>query len=183
MDFLFAIPSFLFHLVSSFFSLIWGIIVGIVGIVIWPFKLGWGLVMGAGKLIISILLAPLLLFYHPSAANVSAAQPVTGTIPAISNSSLEQIFNEIQQLELAGREMEPLRTKENAAQCGIRMREYQNKAENLEEKIKDLPPEYNSLNAAARGLELCVSCASFAKNSCKGVRVNLNDYQSMMSEE
>jgi len=174
-DFLFAIPSFIFHVIG------W-----IIGIFLWPFKLIWGLFIGTGKVIFSVLLAPFLLFSHP--ANVSAAQPATPTppVPAILNSQIEQIFNDIQQLELAGRQMEYSRNEwrnGNSTQCGILMRDYQNKAKKLVDKVKDFPPKYIALGSAAGGLEMCVSCMSSAQESCDVVRMNLNDYQSMMSEE
>ena len=182
MDFLFAIPSFIFHLVSTLFSWVFSFIFGIVGIVIWPFKLVWGLFMGGGKLLISVLLAPISLFYHP--ADISAAQSVVGTIPTSPNNSLEQIFNDIQGLELAGRQMEPLRNNAKLGQCGILMREYQNQVENLVEITNALPMQYKiTLGAAATKLNSCVSCSTSAKDSCKQVRDNLNYYQSMMSQE
>lgn len=183
MEFLFAIPSFIFHLVANLFSWVFSLIGGILGIVIWPFKLVWGLVMGVGKLIISVLLAPFLLFSHP--AQISAAQPVVGTIPTIPNNSIEQIFNDIQELESVGREMEPLRNNEKlSGQCGILMREYLNKVENLREITNALPIQYKiTLGAAVTRLESCVSCKTSAKESCNKVLMDLNDYQSMMSEE
>ena len=183
MDFLFAIPSFIFHLVSTLFSWVFSFIFGIVGIVIWPFKLVWGLFMGGSKLLISVLLAPISLFYHP--ADISAAQPVVGTIPTIPNNSIEQIFNDIQELESAGRQMEPLRNNEKfLGQCGSLMRKNQNKVENLREITNALPIQYKiTLGAAVTSLESCVSCKTTAQDSCNRVRENLNYYQSMMSEE
>ena len=182
MDFLFAIPSFIFHLVSTFFSWAFSVISGIVGIFLLPVKLVWGLLMGVGKTLISIVLLPTLLFSHPG--DISSSQPVVATTPTIPNNNLEQIFNEIKRLEFAGRNMEPLRTKEKSGQCGDKMREYQSQAEKLVEITEALPMPYNiALGAAARSLNSCVSCTTYAKKQCEMVRVDLSDYQSSMSEE
>jgi hypothetical protein len=182
MGFLFAIPSFIIHFLANLLSWFFSLIGGILGIVIWPFKLVWGLFMGVGKLLISVLVAPFLLFSHP--AEISAAQPVVGTVPPIPNNRIEQIFNDIKSLELAGRQMEPLRNNENLGQCGILMRDYQIEADNLVEITNDLPRQYKAtLGAAAISLNECVSCKTTAQNSCERVRDNLNDYQSMISEE
>lgn len=94
MDFLFAIPSFIFHLVSTFFSLIFSVILGIVGIALSPFKLARGLLMGVDKALISIVLLPTLLFSHPG--DISATQPVVGTSATVPNTyNLEKIYNDI----------------------------------------------------------------------------------------
>lgn len=181
MDFLFAIPIFILQLVSNLFSLIFGVIAWLVGIILWPLKLVWGICIGIGKFILSVFLAPFLLFSHP--ANVSAAQPVVSTVTAIPNSRLEQIFNDIQQLESAGRQMENLRNKGDLAQCGSKMREYQTQAENLVEKTKYLPHEYIALGSAAGSLRMCVSCSYSAQDSCDRVADDLNYYKFIMSEE
>ena len=182
MDFLFAIPSFIFHLVSTFFSWIFSVILGIVGIALSPFKLARGLLMGVDKALISIVLLPTLLFSHPG--DISSSQPVVATTPTIPNNNLEQIFNEIKRLEFAGRNMEPLRTKEKSGQCGDKMREYQKQVENLVEITDALPMSYKvTLGIAAVNLQFCVSCTTYAKKQCEMVRVDLSDYQSSMSEE
>ncbi len=177
MDFLFAIPSFIFHLVSTFFSWIFSVILGIVGIALSPFKLAWGLLMGVGKMLISILLIPTLLFSHPG--DISSSQPVVATTPTIPNTyNLEQIYNEINELERAGRAMEPLRNSyQTLGQCGDKMREYQKQAKNLVEITDALPMSYKvTLGIAAGDLNFCVSCMSSAQNSCKLVRMSLTDY-------
>ncbi|MEG4428372.1 MULTISPECIES: hypothetical protein [unclassified Microcoleus] len=186
MDFLFAIPSFIFHLVSTLFSWIFSVILGIVGIALSPFKLARGLLMGVDKALISIVLLPTLLFSHPG--DISATQPVVGTSATVPNTyNLEKIYNDISQLEEAGRNMEPLRNRENLEklrQCGDKMREYQSQAEKLVEITEALPMPYNiALGAAARSLNSCVSCTTYAKKQCEMVRVDLSDYQSMMNEE
>lgn len=182
MDFLFAIPSFILHLISSLFSWAFSVISGIVGIFLLPVKLVWGLLMGVGKTLISIVLLPTLLFSHPG--DISSSQPVVATTPTIPNNNLEQIFNEIKRLEFAGRNMEPLRTKEKSGQCGDKMREYQKQVENLVEITDALPISYKvTLGIAAGNLQFCVSCISSAQDSCKLVRMDLSDYQSSMSEE
>ncbi|MGA9380163.1 MAG: hypothetical protein WBV73_15470, partial [Phormidium sp.] len=114
---------------------------------------------------------------------VSAAQPTTPAVPAIANSQFEQIFNDIQQLELAGRQMEYLRNNGDLAQCGSKMREYQKQAENLVDKTKYLPHEYIALGSAAGSLWMCVSCSSSAQDSCDRVADDLNYYKLIMSEE
>ena len=184
MDFLFAIPSFIFHLVSSFFSWIFSVILGIVGIALSPFKLAWGLLMGVGKMLISILLIPTLLFSHPG--DISSSQPVVATTPTIPNTyNLEQIYNDIKELELAGRAMEPLRNSyQTLGQCGDKMREYQDQATNLIDQTNALPIKYNiTLGSAAIRLKSCVSCTTYAKQQCEMIQVDLSDYQSMMNEE
>ncbi|MEG3967058.1 hypothetical protein QUA00_05295 [Microcoleus sp. T2B6] len=182
MDFLFAIPSFIFHLISSLFSWVFSVLSGIVGIFLLPVKFVWGLLMGVGKTLISIVLLPTLLFSHPG--DISSSQPVVATTPTIPNNNLEQIFNEIKRLEFAGRNMEPLRTKEKSGQCGDKMREYKAQAENLINKTKALPIKYKiTLGSAAIRLDSCVSCTTDAKQQCEMVLVDLSDYQSMMNEE
>ncbi|MEG5162253.1 hypothetical protein QUB37_17645 [Microcoleus sp. AT3-A2] len=182
MDFLVAIPSFIIHLISSLFSWVFSVLSGIVGIFLLPVKLVWGLLMGVGKTLISIVLLPTLLFSHP--ADISLSQPVVATNPTIPNNNLELIFNDIKRLEFAGRNMEPLRTQERLGQCGDKMREYQKQAENLVEITDALPMSYKvTLGIAAGDLKSCVSCMSSAQDSCKLVRMGLSDYQSMMSEE
>ncbi|MEZ2235069.1 hypothetical protein [Microcoleus sp.] len=184
MDFLFAIPSFIFHLVSTFFSWIFSVISVIIGIVLLPFVLAWGLLMEVGKALISIVLLPTLLFSHPG--DISSSQPVVATTPTIHNNNVEQIFNDIQQLELVGRNMEPSRTYEQLGQCVILTQEYQNQAEKLIERTNDLPMSYKvTLWPAATGLKSCLSCntTSIKQHSCNAVRMGLSDYQSMMNEE
>ena len=178
MDFLFAIPSFIFHLVSTFFSWIFSVISVIIGIVLLPFVLAWGLLMEVGKALISIVLLPTLLFSHPG--EISATQPVVGTTATVSNTyNLEQIYNDISQLEEAGRNMEPLRTYEKLGQCGIQMREYQKQAQNLVEITDALPMSYKgTLGSAALRLNSCVSCTTSAKKQCELVRLDLSDYKS-----
>lgn len=176
MDFLFAIPNFIFHLISSLFSWVFSVISGLLGIVIWPVKLLWGLLMGVGKTLISIVLLPTLLFSHPG--DISATQPVVSTTAAIPNNNIEQIYNEINELERAGRAMEPLRNSyQTLGQCGDKMREYQKQAKNLVEITDALPMSYKvTLGIAAGDLNSCVSCMSSAQNSCKLVRMSLTDY-------
>ncbi|MEG4849586.1 hypothetical protein QUB10_01600 [Microcoleus sp. B5-D4] len=182
MDFLFAIPSFILHLISSLFAWVFSVLSGIVGIFLLPVKLVWGLLMGVGKTLISIILLPTLLFSHPG--EISSSQPVVATTPTIPNNNLEQIFNEIKRLEFAGRNMEPLRTKEKLGQCGDKMREYKAQAENLINKTNALPIKYKiTLGSAAIRLDSCVSCTTDAKQQCEMVRVDISDYQSMMNEE
>lgn len=182
MDFLFAIPIAILHLISSLFSWIFSIISWLIGIVLLPLKLVWGVFTGIFKFIISVFLAPFLLFSHP--VNVPTAQAAVPTVPVIPNSRLEQIFNDIQQLELAGRRMEPLRANGDLAQCGSKMREYQYQAEDLVQRTNDLPIKYKiTLGAAATRLKSCVSCSPFAQDSCDRVAEDLKDYQLVMSEE
>ena len=180
MDFLFAIPNFIFYLISSLFSWVFSVISGIVGIVLWPVKLLWGLLMGLGKTLISIVLLPTLLFSHP--ADISATQPIVSTSATVSNTyNLEQIFNDIQELELAGIKMQPLRNNKNLRECGIQMREYQDQVKDLIERTNALPIQYKiTLGAAASRLNSCVSCTTSAQDSCKLVRMELNDYESMI---
>lgn len=177
MDFLFAIPSFIFHLISSLFSWVFSVISGILGIVIWPVKLLWGFLMGVGKTLISIVLLPTLLFSHPG--DISATQPVVSTTPAIPNNNIEQIYNEISLLEKAGINMEALRTPETLGQCGDQMRKYQKQAQDLVEITDALPlSSYATLMSAARTLNTCVSCQTDAKKQCELVRQDLSNYQS-----
>ncbi len=179
MDFLFAIPSFIFHLISSLFSWVFGVISGIVGIVLWPVKLLWGLLMGVGKTLISIVLLPTLLFSHP--ADISATQPIVGTSSTVSNTyNLEQIYNDISRLEKEGRKLKPLSNNYQIEQCDIQMQEYQNQAAELVEKMKDWPDQFNGLNLAAKSLNPCLSCRTSSSNlnlhSCNAVRMGLNEY-------
>jgi hypothetical protein len=191
MDFLFAIPSFIFNLISGLFSWVFGVISGIVGIVLWPVKLLWGLLTWVGKTLISIVLLPTLLFSHPgdlsaTQGNISATQPVVATTTTVSDTyNLEQIYKDINNLQRAGRDMEYLRTYENSAQCGIQMRKYQSQAQALVNQTNALPKEYSiTLGAAAIRLNMCVSCKPYAaKQECNLVLQELSDYQSMMSEE
>jgi hypothetical protein len=168
-------------LISSLFSWVFGVISGIVGIVLWPVKLLWGLLMGVGKTLISIVLLPTLLFSHPG--DISATQPITDTSVTVSNTyNLEQIYNDISRLEEAGRNMEPLRNLANLEklrQCGDKMREYQSQAEKLVEITEALPMSYKiTLGSAAIRLNSCVSCKTDAKKQCELVRQDLSDYKS-----
>lgn len=186
MDFLFAIPSFIFHLISSLFSGVFSFIFGIIGIVVWPFKLVWGLLMGVGKTLISIVLLPTLLFSHPG--DISTAQPVVDKTAAIPNTyNLEQIYNDINDLERAGREMDLLRNSYDLSdrrQCGDKMREYQDQVADLIDMTATLPIQYKiTLGAAAKRLNSCVSCSTSAEKQCDLVLQELSDYQSMINEE
>ncbi|MEG3925901.1 hypothetical protein [Microcoleus sp. D3_18a_C4] len=177
MDFLFAIPSFIFHLVSTFFSWIFSVILGIGGIALSPFKLAWGLLMGVGKALISIVLLPTLLFSHPG--DISATQPVVGTSATVPNTyNLEQIYDDISRLEEEGRKLKPLSNNYQREQCVIQMQEYQNQAAELVEKTKALPDQFNTLKAAAGSLNSCLSCrtSSLEQHSCNAVSMGLRDY-------
>ena len=197
MDFLFAIPSFIFHLISTLFSWVFSVISGMVGIVVWPFKLVWGLLMGVGKTLISIILLPTLLFSHPG--DISTAQPVVGKTAAIAQPVvektaaipntyyLEQIYNDINELERAGREMDRLRNSYDLSdlkQCGDKMREYQDQVADLIDMTATLPIQYKiTLGAAATRLNSCVSCSTSAEKQCDLVLQELSDYQSMINEQ
>ncbi|KOR33639.1 MULTISPECIES: hypothetical protein [Planktothricoides] len=183
MDFLFAIPSFILKLISSLFYWVFSLISGILGVMLLPFKLLWGLFMGVGQTIISIVLLPILLFSN--SGDISATQPVVITSDTVSNNyHLEEIYNDIIQLEKAGRNMEFLRSYENLEECGSKMRGYQDKVKILIDKTNALPIKYKmTLGSAAIRLNSCVSCSTEAKKQCEMIRLDLSDYQSMMNEE
>lgn len=180
MNFLFSIPSFIFYLGSTLFSGFFSFVNKILSVFVCNVQLvlKWKPLMPCSKLIIAIILAPILLFVQP--ANISIAQSIVPTIATIPNNNLEQIFNDIQELELAGIKMQPLRNNKNLRECGIQMREYQDQVKDLIERTNALPLQYKiTLGAAAIRLNSCVSCTTSAQDSCKLVRMELNDYESM----
>ena len=86
----------------------------------------------------------------------------------------KQRFNKLAQMTVdligKGKEMDRIRNRATAQECGVRMRELQPKAKSLRAQVDQLPGSYEkmSLGAANSVLTLCVSCSeSLAMSSCK----------------
>lgn len=81
-------------------------------------------------------------------------EPAAATPPTVPE--MRALLAELKALEQDGRAMEAVR--DNGSQCGDRMRQNQAKAHELARRAQNTPPTME-LQAAARLMDLCVSCA------------------------
>jgi hypothetical protein len=94
----------------------------------------------------------------------------------------DEIYQELQILLDAGRNMESLRQSDKGA-CGEQMRANQQKVEELQTQADSLPNEYILLKAATGQLRPCVSCSESALARCDIAEDDLKYYITSISEE
>lgn len=116
----------------------------------------------------------------PPAENVPAKNKQTaaerGKIATLNE--VTQITQAIQKLEKQGRDIENLRQAadaESRRQCGIAMEDRQRQTSELDERVKKLASPFNAqLSPIIADLNVCVSCAKGAMESCVKTRAAVN---------
>lgn len=109
-----------------------------------------------------------------------------GTTGAIEKATTQDeelaisVKDSVEQLLIAGRSMEALRTSNSAndlRKCGTLMRENQPIAEALDKQADELPMSYLQLKVAASDIYMCVSCLeSSASEACDRVTESIKDF-------